>query len=149
VIGHSLGSALSTYLAYDLTNTTPLGSRVSACLFASPQTGNSVFTTSFDKTVQDYRVFNYVLDIVPRVPMGPDYATLARATILQPATSESNIRVSLFCNHHVICYCSMLDYENTMTDPAVLVTSDDIACAACVLGPESAIPTVAKLLAAI
>ena len=148
VLGHSLGSALSTYLTYDLADPARLGSRVSACMFASPQTGDSAFVSAFDKMVADYRVFNYVLDIVPRVPMELGYATLPRTTVLQPDTSEANIRVSLFCNHHVVCYCAMLDYEGTMEDPAVLVTDDDKDCAACVLGPETADPTMAKLLAA-
>jgi hypothetical protein len=78
VIGHSLGSALSTYLAFDLADPARLGARVSACLFASPQTGDGAFVMAFDKAVADYRVFNYVLDVVPRVPMGPGYATLPR-----------------------------------------------------------------------
>jgi hypothetical protein len=42
----------------------------------------------------------------------------------------------------------MLDYESTVSDPTILVTDDDKACAACVLGPETAAPTLAKLLAA-
>ncbi|HTW68817.1 MAG TPA: hypothetical protein VME47_02915 [Acetobacteraceae bacterium] len=150
VIGHSLGSALSTYLTYDLADPSAspsrLGPRVSACLFASPQTGDAAFAAAFDKIVADYRVFNYVLDVVPRVPIGLGYVTLPRATVLQPATSEASIRVNLFCNHHVICYCAMLDYEATMDDKDVLVTPDDKACAACVLGPETAAPTLAKLL---
>jgi len=146
VIGHSLGSALSTYLTYDLADPSRLGARVSACLFASPQTGDLVFAAAFDKIVTDYRVFNYVLDVVPHVPLELGYATLPRATVLQPATSEASIRVNLFCNHHVICYCAMLDYEGTMEDKDVLVTPDDKACAACVLGPETAAPTLAKVL---
>ena len=147
VVGHSLGSALATYLTFDLAQPARLGARVSACLFASPKTGDGVFTQAFDKAVSDYRLFNYVLDLVPRVPMGLGYVALARATVLQPSTSEASIRVSPFCDHHVICYCAMLDYEGTMQDPALLVTADDEACAACVLGPETATPTLAKLLA--
>jgi triacylglycerol lipase len=146
VVGHSLGSALSTYLVFDLADPARLGTRVSACLFASPQTGDQFFADAFDKKVSDYRVFNYALDIVPRVPLGPDYVTLARATVLMPWTSEASIRVDVFCNHHVICYCAMLDYEATMQDPRLLITSDDKVCAACVRGPERAEPTLAKLL---
>lgn len=147
VIGHSLGSALSTYLTYDLADPGRLGSRVSACLFASPKTGDGAFVGAFDKSVADYRLFNYILDVVPRVPMELGYATLPRATVLQPATSEASIRLNPFCNHHVVSYCAMLDYEGTMDDPAVLVTDDDKACAACVLAPETAAPTLAKLFA--
>ena len=146
VVGHSLGSALSTYLVYDLTMR---GVAVDACLFASPQTGDSAFVQAFDRAVADYRVFNYSVDVVPRVPMGLGYETLPRATVLQPSTAEASVRFSVFCNHHVVCYCAMLDYEATMTDPDVLVTADDQACAACILGPETGAPTIAKVISAI
>ena len=38
VVGHSLGSALATYLSFDLSK--HIGDRLRACLFASPRTGN-------------------------------------------------------------------------------------------------------------
>jgi hypothetical protein len=41
VIGHSLGSALATYLTYDLAKA--LKEKVSACLFASPRSGNKTW----------------------------------------------------------------------------------------------------------
>src|SRR6202034_4599795 len=66
IVGHSLGAALATYLTLDLTRA-GLRARVSACLFASPRTGNQPFVTLFDQTIADYRLFNYMLDIVPRV----------------------------------------------------------------------------------
>ncbi len=147
VLGHSLGSALATYLSLDLAKGA-LGGRVSACLFASPQTGDTAFAREYDATLADYRVFNYVLDVVPRVPLGLGYATLPRTTVLQPATSEAVIRVDVSCNHHVICYSAMLDFEATQA-PGVVRTDDDKQCAACILGPETASPTMAKLLAGI
>lgn len=147
VIGHSLGSSLATYLSLDAARG-PLGKRVSACLFASPRTGNAAFTKFYDATLNDYRVFNYVLDLVPRVPAGPDYATLPCTTVLQPATSEASIRVDILCNHHVIDYVAMLDYELSQA-PGVVVTPDDQQCAACILGPETAGWTMAKELASL
>jgi hypothetical protein len=66
--------------------------------------------------------------------------------VLQPSTAEASIRFSVFCNHHVVCYCAMLDYEATMTDPDVLATADHQSCAACVLGPETGAPTIAKAM---
>ena len=57
VIGHSLGSALATYFTDDLADR--LGSRVSACLFASPRTGDFAWASLFAATVKDYRLFNY------------------------------------------------------------------------------------------
>jgi triacylglycerol lipase len=144
VVGHSLGAALATYLTLDLARG-GLGPRISACLFASPHTGNQAFVTLFDHTIADYRLFNYILDIVPRVPLGLGYMPLPRRTVLQPATAEANIRVDIGCNHHVICYCAMLDYEGTMkaTTP---VPAGEAGSAACIRGPETGNPRLAKQL---
>jgi triacylglycerol lipase len=145
VLGHSLGSALATYLTLDLARSS-LGARVSGCFFASPHTGNQAFVSLFDQTVEDYRLFNYILDVVPRVPFGPDYVPLPKRTVLRPETAEARIRFDLGCNHHVICYCAMLDYEGTKraTTPMPAEEKDS---AACVLGPETGSPSVAKQLA--
>ena len=145
VIGHSLGSTLATYLSLDLAMG-PIGPKVSACMFASPQTGDALFARTYDTTLTDYRVFNYVLDVVPRVPMGLGYVTLPKATVLRPATAEASIRVDVLCNHHVICYSAMLDFEASQVT-GVVKTDDDKQCAACILGPETASPTMAKILA--
>lgn len=144
VVGHSLGAALATYLTLDLARG-GLGTRVSACLFASPHTGNQAFVELFDQTITDYRLFNYILDVVPRVPLGLGYSPLPRRTVIQPATAEANIRVTIECNHHVICYCAMLDYEGTMraTTP---VPQGEADSATCILGPETGAPSLAKQL---
>jgi pimeloyl-ACP methyl ester carboxylesterase len=131
VIGHSLGSALATYLAIDLARG-PLGQRVSACLFASPRVGDQAFVEFFDQTISNYRLFNYVLDIVPRVPLGLGYAPLPRRTVIQPATAEASVRIGIECNHHVICYCAMLDYEGTIK-ATVPVPAGEEGSAACIL----------------
>jgi triacylglycerol lipase len=146
VVGHSLGSALATHLTLDLARG-GLGARVSACLFASPHTGNDAFVSLFDQAVADYRLFNYILDVVPRVPLGPDYAPLPKRTVLRPETAEANIRFNLGCNHHVICYCAMLDYEGTQS-ATTPVPAEEKGSAACILGPETGSPTLAKQLAA-
>jgi triacylglycerol lipase len=143
VVGHSLGAALATYLTLDLARGGV--NSVSACLFASPHTGNQAFVQLFDQTIVDYRLFNYILDIVPRVPLGLDYSPLPRRTVMQPATAEASIRVNVGCNHHVICYCAMLDYEETIqaTTP---VPAGEESSAACILGPETGSPSLAKRL---
>jgi triacylglycerol lipase len=66
VVGHSLGSALATYLTLDLAAPTRLGARVSACLFASPQPGDKTFAALFDATVANYKLYNYELDAAAR-----------------------------------------------------------------------------------
>jgi triacylglycerol lipase len=92
--------------------------------------------TLFDQTIGDYRLFNYILDLVPRVPLGLGYMPLPRRTVLQPATAEANIRVSIGCNHHVICYCAMLDYEGTMQATTPVPAGEEDS-AACILGPQT------------
>ncbi len=145
VVGHSLGAALATYLTLDLARA-GLAGRMTACLFASPHTGDQAFVDLFDSTVAEYRLFNYLLDVVPRVPLALGYEPLPRRTVIQPATAEAKIRFDIGCNHHVVCYCAMLDYEGTMKaiDP---VPAGEEGSAACILGPETGLPSVAKRLA--
>jgi len=123
VVGHSLGSALATYLADDLAER--LEAKVSACLFASPRTGDQAWANLVATTVRQYRLFNYILDIVTHVP-GIEYATLPNATVIQPATAQAGIRLDIFCNHHVICYCAMIDYA--IQPPASAADADSQAC---------------------
>jgi triacylglycerol lipase len=141
VVGHSLGSALATYFADDLAER--MGSQASACLFASPRTGDSAWATLFAATVKDYRLFNYILDVVTHVP-ALGYATLPNATVLQPASAQAGIRLDIFCNHHIICYCAMIDYADTMAAPT---TQQDLSCKACICPPPSVASDAAKGLA--
>jgi hypothetical protein len=148
VVGHSLGSTLATYLTLDLARA-GLGPRVSACLFASPHPGDQNFAALFDRTIGDYRLFNYIWDIVPRVPPTVfGYAPLARRTVIWPSTAEASIRFDIGCNHHVICYCAMLDYEGTerATTPT---PPGEQASKACILGPEAGQRSIAKEIAAL
>ncbi len=145
VIGHSLGAALSTYLALDLARGLPAG-RLTACLFASPHTGDQAFVDLFDRTVVDYRLFNYLLDVVPRVPLGLGDQPLPRRTVITPTTAEANIRFDIGCNHHVVCYTAMLDYEGT-ENAITPVPAGEEGSAACILGPETGLPSLAKVLA--
>jgi len=141
VTGHSLGSALATYFTDDLAER--LGQRVSACLFASPRTGDAAWANLFATTVNQYRLFNYILDIVTHVP-SVGYATLPSASVIQPATAQAGIRLDIFCNHHAICYCAMIDYKDTMAAPA---TAQDAASKSCISPPP--MPEAAKALATI
>ncbi len=120
VASHSLGAALATCLSQETAK--HLGPRLSACLFASPRTGDAAWTALYDKTVGDYRLFNYALDVVPRVPLdlpevGIQYLTLNQATVIQPWTAHADIRLDIGCDHHILCYCAMLDYEYTKASP--------------------------------
>jgi hypothetical protein len=142
VMGHSLGSALATYFVEDVAER--LGPRATACLFASPRTGDSTWAAIFDQNVKQYSLFNYVLDLVPHVPTGIGYSTLPNATIIQPATAQPGVRLDLLCDHHVICYSCMLDFAQASAAP---LTPRDAGGKACVLGNASTVPETAKALA--
>jgi triacylglycerol lipase len=135
VAGHSLGAALATYLSLETAKL--IGPRLSACMFASLRTGDAAWAALYEKTVTDYRLFNYVLDVVPYVPfdLPPDiqYSTLSQATIIQPATAQADIRLDITCDHHIICYCAMLDYDYTKQ---TLLEPKDQPLWACVTGPR-------------
>jgi triacylglycerol lipase len=110
VCGHSLGAAIATYLSFDVAGL--LGNRASACLFASPRTGDLAWTNGYKARVQTYRLINYVLDIVPYVPFEPPamlYGTLAGAQILEPLTAQAEVRFDIGANHNLFSYCAMLD----------------------------------------
>jgi hypothetical protein len=141
--GHSLGAALATYLTIDLVRG-PLSNRVSGCFFASPHPGNGAFATLFDQIVKGYRVFNYILDIVPRVPPSEaGYASLPKLKVIQPATAQADIRFDVGCNHHIVCYLAMLDYGQTMAaiNP---VPAGEEGSVTCIKGPNNGQETVAK-----
>jgi triacylglycerol lipase len=126
VTGHSLGSAIATYLTEDTAE--KLGQRTSACLFASPRTGDAAWAALFASTVQTYQLYNYILDLVTHVP-SLGYATLPNALVLQPSAAQASIRLDVLCNHHVICYCAMINYAAEQSAPT---TAQDAGCVACI-----------------
>jgi hypothetical protein len=127
VVGHSLGSALATYLTDDLARFP--GITLSACLFASPRTGDASWAARFQ--ARRYQLFNYILDLVTHVP-SLGYATLPNATLIMPKTAQTGIRLDIFCNHHVVCYCAMIGCAATM--PAT-TSPQDAKCVVCISLP--------------
>ena len=131
VVGHSLGSSLATYLSYDLALL--LGETVEACLFASPRTGDLAWVNDFHRTVTRYIVVNYVLDVVPHLPTRPGYVTLPNVLLLEPKTADAAIRIDVRCNHHVICYCAMLNHGTAI---GVHPKQIDLPCISCIDGDK-------------
>jgi len=129
VAGHSLGSALSTYLAYDIANQAGADSgrlaRLDVSLIASPNPGDAIFAKGFQATVPSYKVVDWVRDLVPKVPPPPIYTPLpdgGGAAPLQDFTQLTPADVSWMppdpndpaCNHHAACYARMLNPLNTV-----------------------------------
>jgi hypothetical protein len=102
-------------------------------MFASPRAGDVTFARNYDAKVGDYIVYDYVLDIVPKVPLFFGYSPLPKAIIFEPADAQAVIQHTLGGNHHAICYAAMIDYTaaNWANVPAA-----DKDCAACIKGPN-------------
>jgi hypothetical protein len=60
-------------------------------------------------------------------------ATLPRATVIDPTPSQADILLDIGCDHQVVCYCAMLDYEYTKITPK---SAEDEKLYACVIGPR-------------
>jgi hypothetical protein len=135
ICGHSLGSAVATYLSFDAGKL--MGAKASACLFASPRTGDLAWTTAYAATVTTCRLMNYILDVVPYVPLDAppafQYSTLPSAEIILPLAAQAEVRFDVLCDHNVICYCAMIDYADTKAR----ASAQDAAAWRCIVGPPA------------
>lgn len=66
-VGHSLGAALATLAAMDITLNVP-GKTVSCYTFGSPKVGNAAFATAYNKLVPNTHRFVNDKDMVPTIP---------------------------------------------------------------------------------
>jgi triacylglycerol lipase len=134
VLGHSLGSALATYLTFDLAHQGKLGARVQGCFYASPRPGDADFAKAFDERVQTYALWNYELDVVPRVPFGPDYMDLPKVSWIETSSAQARIRFDFDCHHHILCYAALLSWA---VFESLKLAAVDLTCTACVKGAAS------------
>jgi triacylglycerol lipase len=107
VVGHSLGAALATYLAYDLAAQLP--GKVALRVFASPHPGDETFVNAVARSIPDHIHYANTADLVPKVPVGLGYARLPNTVELAPATDKVLIKMSLGCLHHALSYAALLD----------------------------------------
>jgi hypothetical protein len=71
-------------------------------------------------------------------------------TVIQPVTAQAGISLDLLCNHHVLCYCAMIDDQGvTATAAAALPTATGAYHQPCILGGAATVPDSAKALATI
>jgi triacylglycerol lipase len=126
ITGHSLGSAIATYLMYDIARKPEMNDKTDMCLFASPKPGNQDFVDAFEKVTQNYVVYDYSLDMVPQVPPSfLGYQSLKGIKLLTPDNAQAQIKDNLLSNHHVVCYCAMLDYQYSNNWPQLLTENGD------------------------
>lgn len=105
VTGHSLGSALATYLAYELSSALP--GRLALRVWASPHPGDSAFCAAVGAAIPDHAHYRNPNDIVPKVPIALDYAHLPHTLIVGPATDQLAIKSDWGCSHHLLSYIAL------------------------------------------
>jgi Lipase (class 3) len=117
IVGHSLGSALTTLVAFDLSTQQPtLGEIATIYPFASPRVGDVRFAAAFDALFpQTYRLWN-PLDIVPKLPLPIGYKHVAGDGIRLDQTDAQMqyLCPSLSCQHNLLTYLWLL---NDPTNP--------------------------------
>jgi kumamolisin len=103
VTGHSLGSALATLYAMENAQTHRIAN-LSLCIFASPQVGDAIFATAFDRFgLPSLNVIN-TPDLVPTLPIG--FAQVGRKVSID---STSIVRSGPGCAHAIATYRHLFD----------------------------------------
>jgi triacylglycerol lipase len=103
ITGHSLGAALATLLALDLSAHSKFPLKVYT--LASPRVGDLTFHNVFDTTILNaFRVVNR-LDIVPKTPPPPLYIHVGDESELIPS---GQVNQTIPCEHHLTTYLNLL-----------------------------------------
>src|SRR5579863_8489942 len=110
ICGHSLGGALATFLALDVSANTLFKNPV-AYTYASPRTGDPSFVRVYNRLVPStFRIAN-VVDLVPQLPAPPLYEhvqglfTLNPLKLFPPAVL---IKPTIPCDHVLNSYLNLL-----------------------------------------
>lgn len=106
VAGHSLGSALATYLAYELSSALP--GRVSLRIWASPHSGDSGFCAAVAAALPDHAHYRNFNDFVPRVPIALGYAHIPNTVLVGPITDKIEVKNDWGHSHHLISYIALM-----------------------------------------
>lgn len=106
VAGHSLGSALATCLAYEMSSALP--GRVSLRVWASPHPGNTEFVGAVATAVPDHIHLRNPNDIVPKVPVALGYEHLPNTVSIGPTTDRVRIADELGASHHLLSYIALM-----------------------------------------
>merc|ERR1712232_1087064 len=113
ITGHSLGAALATLAAYDIT--TFCGYDVHCVTWASPRVGDAAFVAAYQAAVKRTARFLTRMDVVPRLPINPgdendDGAVLSGIrTALAVVTSSAPGRMLGVNGYHHVCKGCVLD----------------------------------------
>jgi hypothetical protein len=104
ICGHSLGGAIATLLALDVAANTKF-TRPTAYTYASPRTGDPSFVDTYNQLVPNtYRLANR-LDIVPKLPLPPEYSHVLGLYDLNPMLK---VKFDILCEHHLTTYLYLM-----------------------------------------
>ena len=119
VCGQSLGGALATLLALDLTaNGRAPFNQPAAYTYASPRTGDSSFVATYNQAVMNSNRIANRLDIVPQLPPPPLYEHVAAPYELNPIRflpppPKVLVADSLPCEHSLNTYLYLLSLQSS------------------------------------
>lgn len=104
ICGHSLGGAIATLLALDLAANTKF-TQLTAYTYASPRTGDPSFVDTYNQVVPNTFRFANRLDVVPKVPLPPQYEHVLGLYDLNPMLK---VKLDILCEHHLTTYLYLL-----------------------------------------
>ena len=120
VLGHSLGAALATLAAAELTIVNPSGvqDKVKIYTYASPRVGLPGFASSFNDAVPtSFRIWN-ILDIVPEFPTFPFFHVSGFGdVIIQTEHQLETLMITPGCEHSLVSYQWLLDEADFQLQP--------------------------------
>lgn len=110
ICGHSLGGPLATLLALDVAANT-IFSNPTVYTYASPRTGDPAFAGTYDQVVKNsFRIANR-LDLVPKLPLPPEYQHVDAIQDLNPVQlfpPKILVKPTLACEHSLNTYLYLL-----------------------------------------
>ncbi|MCW3466982.1 lipase family protein [Chitinophaga nivalis] len=122
--GHSLGAALITYYAAAVS--VGQGKDLHLCVYtyASPLTGDSTFTGTFNQNIpQSYRVYNKP-DVVPDLPQwfenGKNIYTQVAGGFQVDSSTNKNVSTAFGCAHQLPVYQYLLEVLNGNDNPNII-----------------------------
>jgi hypothetical protein len=114
ICGHSLGGALATLLALDVSANTPF-KNPTAYTYASPRTGGPQFAATYNQVVPNTTRIAGRLDLVPKLPLPPIYnhvLGLYEVNSVQLAIPPKIlIKPDLACLHILTSYLYLLSLQ--------------------------------------
>jgi hypothetical protein len=116
ICGHSLGGALATLLALDTAANTTFNNPT-VYTYASPRTGNPAFADTFNQVVKNsFRIANRI-DLVPKLPLPPDYEHVdalyeLNPIQLLPLPPKILLKSTISCEHALNSYLYLLSLKS-------------------------------------